>query len=192
MTATQIKTLGDHDLVLRTADGDAQAFEALYGRYRGQVFRMAMRVTGRPRAAEEVTQDAFVGLWRNARNYDPDKGTLNTWLMTAARNRGIDWLRRESRHDRACELDDALVERLEANDCTEEEAGRREQSRETRQLVAALPAEQRQVIELSYFAQLTQTEIAKSVGIPLGTVKGRQRLALRRMHRSLDWERSAA
>jgi RNA polymerase sigma factor (sigma-70 family) len=179
-----IKALDDDDLVLRTANGDVRAFEALYVRHRVQVLRVAMRVTGRPRAAEEVMQDAFLGLWRHAHIYDPGRGTLKAWLMTAARNRSIDWLRRESRHDRDLEIDDTVIEWLEAGDCTEDEIARREQSREAHKLLAVLPAEQRQVIELAYFGQLTQTEIATSVGIPLGTVKGRQRLALTKMHRS--------
>jgi RNA polymerase sigma-70 factor (ECF subfamily) len=185
MTTAQIKTLDDHDLVLRVADGDVAAFEAIYDRYSGQVFGLSLLVTGRRRAAEEATQDAFISLWRTARSYDPSRGALKPWLMSVVRNRSIDLLRREARHDRALELDDARAERLESAENTEEQVAGREEARHTRELLAGLPSEQRRVIELAYFKGLTQTEIADRVGIPLGTVKGRQRLALAKMHREL-------
>ena len=178
-------TLQDRALVVRVIDGDVQAFEAIYDRYSTQVFGLAMRVTGRQSAAEEATQDAFLSLWRTAERYDTDRGTLRTWLLSMVRNRSIDWLRREARHDREHEIDDALVGRLEAADRTEEQATTHEESRQTRQLLTILPTEQRQVIELAYFKGLTQTEIAAKVGIPLGTVKGRQRLALTKMRQQL-------
>jgi RNA polymerase sigma-70 factor, ECF subfamily len=185
-TTTQLKSVDDLDLVLRTATGDVEAFEALYRRHRADVYRAALRVTRRSRAAEEVTQDTFLGLWRTANRYDPNRGTLKTWLQIAARNRSIDWLRRESRHERDLKIGDEAFEPLVASDCTEDDVANEENSRETRELLAILPAEQRQVIELAYFGQLTHTEIAKRVGIPLGTVKGRQRLALTKLHRRLQ------
>jgi RNA polymerase sigma-70 factor (ECF subfamily) len=105
--------------------------------------------------------------------------------LSVVRNRSIDWLRREARHDRDLEIEDARVGRLEAAERTDEQVAAREESRQARQLLAGLPTEQRQVIDLSYFKGLTDTEIAEKVGIPLGTVKGRQRLALTKMHRKL-------
>jgi RNA polymerase sigma-70 factor (ECF subfamily) len=177
--------LEDRDLVVRVANGDVRAFEAIYDRYGTQVFGLAMRVTGRTRAAEEATQDAFLILWRTADRYDIDRGTLKTWLLSIVRNQSIDWLRREARHDRELEIDDALVGRLEAAERTEDEVATREESRHTRELLVTLPTEQRQVIELAYFKGLTQTEVAAKIGIPLGTVKGRQRLALTRLRHEL-------
>ena len=177
--------LEDRDLVVRVANGDVRAFEAIYDRYGTQVFGLAMRVTGRKRAAEEATQDAFLILWRTADRYDIDRGTLQTWLLSIVRNQSIDWLRREARHDRELEIDDALVGRLEAAERTEDEVATREESRHTRELLVTLPSEQRQVIELAYFKGLTQTEVAAKIGIPLGTVKGRQRLALAKMQQTL-------
>jgi RNA polymerase sigma-70 factor, ECF subfamily len=178
-------TLEDRDLVVRVVDGDVRAFEAIYDRYSIQVFGLALRVTGRHRAAEEATQDAFLILWRTADRYDMDRGTLKTWLLSIVRNRSIDWLRREARHDRELEIDDALVGRLEATQRTEDEAATHEESRDARQLLITLPTEQRQVIELAYFKGLTHTEMAAKIGIPLGTVKGRQRLALTKMRQQL-------
>jgi len=179
-------TLDDHDLMLRTADGDAQAFETLYCRHNADAFRVALRVTGRRSAAEEATQEAFLGLWRTARQYDRTRGTFRAWMLAATRNRSIDWLRREARHDHGVEIDDAVLNRLQAADCTEEEAARRNETHTTRKLLADLPAVQRQVIDLAYFDQLTQAEIATKLGVPLGTVKGRQRLALTRLYKQLD------
>jgi RNA polymerase sigma-70 factor, ECF subfamily len=185
VTKAQLTRLEDHDLVLRVARGDVRAFEAIYDRHSAQVFGLAMRVTGRRRAAEEATQDAFLGVWRAARSYDTSRGTFKTWLLSMVRNRSIDCLRREARHDRDVEIDDALVARLEAAERTEERVADREESFHARQLLVSLPDDQRRVIELAYFKGLTQTEISEKVGIPLGTVKSRQRLALQKMHRSL-------
>jgi RNA polymerase sigma-70 factor (ECF subfamily) len=178
-------TLNDHDLMLRTADGDARAFEALYRRHHAAVFGVALRVTGRRRAAEEATQDAFLSLWRTACLYDQRRGSFRSWILATARNRSIDWLRREARHDQSVEIDDAVLNRIEALDCTEEEAATRDEARTTRLLLGDLPVAQREVIALAYFGELTQVEIAKKVGVPLGTVKGRQRLALTRLHKQL-------
>lgn len=171
--------------MVRVVAGDLRAFEAIYDRYSVQVFALAMRVTGRRRAAEEATQDAFLNLWRNADSYDADRGPLGTWLLSMVRNRSIDWLRREARHGRDVELDEVLEGRLEAPERTDEDVLAREESRCCRRLLASLESEQREVIELAYFKGLTQTEIAAQIGIPLGTVKSRQRLGLTRMHQLL-------
>lgn len=171
--------------MLRIADGDVRAFETIYDRYSAPVYSLAARVTGRRRAAEEATQDVFLSLWRTAPSYDPERGTVKTWLLSVVRNRSIDWLRRERRHDHDVVMDDAIVGRLEAAERTEEVVAAREDSRHARQLLVSLPAAQRQVIELAYFQGLTQIQIAEQVGVPLGTVKGRQRLALAKLHRKL-------
>ncbi|MGA9860015.1 MAG: sigma-70 family RNA polymerase sigma factor [Solirubrobacteraceae bacterium] len=177
--------LDDRELVVRVLAGDVRAFEAIYDRHCDQVFGLAMYITRRQRAAEEATQDAFLNLWRSADRYDPRRGTLKTWLLTLVRNRSIDWLRREARQSRDVELDDAIAGRLEAPERTDEQAATREESRHARQLLGSIPTEQRQVIELAYFKGLTQAEIAVKIGIPLGTVKGRQRLGLTKMHHQL-------
>ncbi len=169
----------------RISGGDVRAFEAIYDRHSAHVFGLAMRVTGSRRAAEEATQDAFLGLWRSAEKYDSGRGTVTGWLLGMVRNRSIDWLRREARHENALEIDSAPVGWLEADERTDRHVAILEENRDTRQLVVGLPTNQRRVIELAYFKGLTQTEIAAKLGIPLGTVKGRQRLALTKMHRTL-------
>lgn len=182
---TATETLEDRDLMVLVAGGDAPAFEAIYDRHSDRVYALALRVTGRRRAAEEAVQDVFLELWRRASSYDPDRAALRTWLLAMVRNRSIDWLRREARHDRSLPIDNALVERLEAADRIDLEVVAREESHDARRLLLDLPAEQQQVIELAYFKGLTQTEIALRLSIPLGTVKGRHRLGLTKMRRAL-------
>ncbi len=171
--------------MFRIRAGDSGAFETIYDRYCDEAFGIAMRVTGRRRAAEEATQDAFVSLWRSARTYDGNRGTVKAWLLTMVRNRSIDSIRHEAHHERTVEIDDALAERLQDGECIEDDVADREEALHARRLLDSLPGEQREVIELAYFNGLTQAEIADQIKIPLGTVKGRQRLALEKMHRSL-------
>jgi RNA polymerase sigma-70 factor (ECF subfamily) len=182
----------DDELALLVARGNVQAFEAIYDRYSSQAFGLAMRLTYHRRAAEEATQDAFLGLWRSAASFDQNRGTLSAWLMSMVRHRSIDWLRREARHDGSVEIDEGLIAGALATEHPYELAVEREQARLTRELVAGLPTEQQRVIELAYFEGMTQYEIAAEVGVPLGTVKGRQRLALTKMHRALVGPRGAA
>jgi RNA polymerase sigma-70 factor, ECF subfamily len=181
-----VGTETDSDLVTRIVNREIEAFEAFYDRHSTPAYSLAMRVTGRQPAAEEVTQDAFVTLWRSARRYDSSRGTPKNWLLSIVHNRGIDWLRREVRHDRNVAFDEVLAERLEAPERTDDEVAAREDTRQTRHLITGLPREQRQVIELAYFKGLSHVEIAAKVGIPLGTVKGRQRLALTKLRRELS------
>jgi RNA polymerase sigma-70 factor (ECF subfamily) len=145
-------------------------------------------IAGRPSAAEEVTQDAFLSLWTSAKRFDPSRGSLTTWLLSLVHNRGIDSIRRGARHDRVLAIDDVNTDRLEAAERTDEQVVERAQSREMRKLLTELPCEQREVIQLSYFRGLSHTEIASKIDLPLGTVKGRQRLALGKLHRLLAGE----
>ncbi len=169
----------------RVQHADTQAFEAIYDRYRMPLLRHATRITGSQRVAEEATQDAFLSLWRSAAAYDTDRGSLRSWLFTMVRNRCIDCLRREARHLSNIQIEEAPSESLKAPECTEDLVASREDAHRARQLMLTLPAEQQRVIELTYFKGLTHTEVAAKVGIPLGTVKGRQRLALKKMHHAV-------
>ena len=191
MASAQLTHLEDGALVARVAEGDVRAFETLYDRYRAQAFGLAVRLTGRRGTAEEVTQDAFLTLWRKASHYDPRRGNVGPWLLTFVRHRAIDSLRSGARRERIVELESA-AERLEAPDRTDDVVAAREQSRDAQLLVKELPAEQREVIELAYFGGMTQGEIAAKVGIPIGTVKGRSRLALEKLRRSVTTESSLA
>ena len=177
--------LSDDALVSRVAEGDVQAFEAIYDRYRSLAFGLALRITARQGSAEEVTQDAFLSLWRSAADYDPARASLRAWLLSFVRHRGIDSLRSGKRHAGNVVLDDAIGARLEAAERTAELVEARDESSHTRSLLSDLPPDQRNVIELAYFKGLTHTEIATKTGVPLGTVKGRARLALTKLRDSV-------
>jgi RNA polymerase sigma-70 factor, ECF subfamily len=186
MTTHRIRPGQDDATLLRcVVRGDTAAFAAIYDRYSAQVFGLALWITRNRRSAEEATQETFLAAWRTASRYDARRGPAATWLLAIARNRSIDTLRREQRHDRRAVPEDGHTERLPASDDVEAEAVAGDEAARIRQLLLELPDEQRQVIELAYFGGLSQTEIAEWVKIPLGTVKGRQRLALNRLHGAL-------
>ena len=188
MTSSGLAALHDSELMIRVANGDARAFEAIYDRHRAQAFGLAVRVTGRRSTAEEVTQDAFLSLWRSARDFQPGRASLKTWLLTLVRNRGIDSLRSQVRHENTVDIDSPVAGHLEAAERTAEQVTQMEESRHARLLLGDLPAAQREVIELAYFGGLSQVEIAGEVGIPLGTVKGRARLGLEKLRQSVETE----
>jgi RNA polymerase sigma-70 factor, ECF subfamily len=177
-----IHAVSDAGLMRRVAEGDLNAFEAIHDRYRPQALAQAMRLTcQQPGAAEEVTQEAFLSLWSSAARYEPSRASLKTWLLLLVRSRGIDSIRRRARHDRTCNIDGVAAEQLTATESIEEEFADRDEWRHMRQLLRVIPSKQREVIELAYFNELTHVEIATSLNLPLGTVKGRLRLALAKL-----------
>ncbi len=150
------------------------------------VFGVLHALLPSPEAAEEVVQDAFHSVWRKARDYRPERGSVRTWLLAIARNAAIDWRRTKGRRvARERPLEDASERPDPVADELVERAVRSE--RVTKAL-GELPAEQREVIVLAFYAGLTQTEIAVRTGAPLGTVKGRARLAMNRLRRMLAEE----
>ena len=140
---------------------------------------MAVRILGDRGRAEDAVQDAFVKLWDAADRFDPARGSLRTWLLTAVRNRSIDLLRGRSAHERR-EL--ALHEDVETvqRDPGDQAAASLERAA-VRAAMAELPVEQRRAVQLAYFGGYTQAEIAGLTGVPLSTVKGRMRLALEKL-----------
>lgn len=192
MTTTQsIEKASDRRLMMRVADGDVRAFEMVYDRYRAQALGLAMRITRHPAAAEDVTQEAFLNLWRSAARYEPSRGSLKSWLLQIVHYRGIDALRRGTRHQRDVGLDDVRAEDLQAPELTDTTVVKRDESRQVRRWLTDLPIEQREVIELAYFEELTHVEMADNLGLPLGTVKGRLRLAHEKLHRRSLWLNSS-
>jgi RNA polymerase sigma-70 factor (ECF subfamily) len=175
------RPLDDATLVRRVAEGDADALRALYDRFGRVVYAFALRHTGDSGLAEECTQDAFVALWRSAGSFDPARGTVSTWLLVVARNKAIELLR--ARRRRPETAPDADIDSLLESDAPgpSDEAERADLSYRVAEALAELPAEQREVVTLAYFDGLTHVEIAEVIGIPLGTVKGRMRLALERL-----------
>lgn len=184
MTITEPRraTQTDQELIVRVAAGDAGAFEAIYGRHHRPALALARRIVGRSGAAEEATQDAFLSLWRAAGRFDPDRASVRGWLLTIVRNRSVDALRTGARHAQHEPLPQDAADRIAGPCRTDEDVLAAQQCTDVRRLVAELSPEQREVIGLAYVAGYTQSEIATRVGIPLGTVKGRTRLALLKLH----------
>ena len=168
----------DRELMQRVLADDADAFSAIYDRHARSVYRLAHRMLRERAAAEDVTQEAFVALWRSRHSYRPERGSPGIWLASITRNRAIDSIRRGRAH-LCVELE--TVRDPEAPERTDEEALRRIEAITIGVALQALPEPQRQAVELSYFDGLSHTEISARLGVPLGTVKGRVRLALRKL-----------
>jgi RNA polymerase sigma-70 factor (ECF subfamily) len=164
----------DEDLIRRIVSGDEGALGNLYDRYGGLVYSVANRILQDAGAAEEVLQDIFHQLWNSAANFDSGRGTLASWLLVMARNRSIDRLRRRPSaggEEVAATLRGSVID-------IESFTARNELAVRVRAALRVLPEAQRVAMELAYFEGLTQTEIAKRTGDPLGTVKTRMRTAL--------------
>ena len=165
--------------------GDAQAFEAIYDRHGSAAFSLAYRIAGNRSLAEDIVQEAFLSVWRSAVRYNPERGNLRSWLLSVVHNRAIDGIRRAVVHTRHQVDGEGLEERKAAPEMTDVEAIRREESRTVRSAMEQLPPDQLKVVELAYFGGFTHTQIADMLGMPLGTVKGRMRLALDKMRDGL-------
>lgn len=174
--------ISDVALLTRLQQRDADALAELYDRHGRAAFSLAYRVLGNPESAEEAVQEGFLALWRRAETYHPDRGAVRTWLLTVVRNRAIDQLRRTATAHGGmappASVDDVIAV---APDDPEAEAVRMIEGRVVRAALAELPGEQREVVELAYFAGLSYPEVAARTGVPLGTVKSRMRLALERL-----------
>lgn len=180
-----VKQLADEDLMLRVRDGDASAFEVLFDRHGGPAFSLAYRMCGSRARAEDVVQEAFLSIWRAGGRYDQSRGSVRAWILTAVHNRAIDSFRRESLRATRPLDEDNLAERLAAPELTEVEAERRADADRVRTALNGLPDEQRQVIELAYYAGFTHLQISEILSLPAGTVKGRMRLGLSKLRISL-------
>jgi RNA polymerase sigma-70 factor, ECF subfamily len=172
----------DSELAAALQRGEPRAVEALYDRYSRLAFGLASRMITDRAAAEDVVQDAFLRVWRNANTYDPTRGSLRSWLLSIVHHRAIDQLRRSAGRQTDAPLD--AMERLtpEAFAVESTDADRIE----IRNGLAALPEAQRQTLELAYFGGLTHVEIALKTGVPLGTVKGRMRMGLEKLRSHLQ------
>jgi RNA polymerase sigma-70 factor (ECF subfamily) len=181
-----LRLLGDEELMQLIAGSDPRAFEIIYERHSTAVFSLAYRICAVRATAEEVAQEAFLAIWRSGARYDRTRGSVRTWLLGVVHNRAIDTLRRTTAHDRRRVSDDQAADWIEAPERTDVEVARREEARSVRVLLDELPSEQRRVIELAYFGGFTHEQIARMLDAPLGTVKGRMRLALEKMRSSMD------
>jgi RNA polymerase sigma-70 factor (ECF subfamily) len=183
--AGDIRNLADEEVMQLVQDGSPRAFELLYDRHGGAAFSLAYRMVGNRVTAEDITQEAFLSIWRSRMRYDQTRGSVRTWVLGIVHNRTIDALRRNVVHDRRRETMDGVEERYEARERTDVEAARREESRTVRSALDALPDDQRRTIELAYFGGFSHSQIAELLDEPIGTIKGRMRLGLDKMRRQL-------
>src|SRR5918995_1455488 len=169
--------LADEDLMLLVEGGNADAFDALYQRHCRLAYSVAHKITGEKHSAEDLTQEAFLKVWRSADGYRPQRGSVRTWILSVVRNQGIDQLRAKATRRRMQEKVEAFAPRSEPSEAFaqvwhEARLGR------VREALDALPHLQQQVLKLAHFSGLTHMEIAERLGLPPGTVKGRIRLGL--------------
>lgn len=178
---TGVANSDDRQLAARLARGDESALAEVYDLHAGIAYGLALKILSDPGRAEDAVQDAFLKLWQSAGSFDNGRGSLRGWLLTIVRNRAIDLLRgREGHHRQAQELPEALPADLETTDPFRQ-VSQRIEGEEVRQALHNLTPEQRQVVELAYWGGYSQREIAEMIRIPIGTVKGRMRLALEKL-----------
>jgi RNA polymerase sigma factor (sigma-70 family) len=185
--------LQDSELIDLIADRrDDGALSALYDRHSRLVYSVALQLSGSQGQAEEVTLDVFTRVWEKASTYDPARAKVQTWLVSMARNRSIDLLRRANVRPDAHSVDlDDVAYQLEANDDSPEQAVVKGlQAGRVRAALAELPDEQQQVILLAYYQGYTQRQIADALALPLGTVKTRVRLAMKKLRALLAEEQT--
>jgi RNA polymerase sigma-70 factor (ECF subfamily) len=182
----------DGELAASIATGDQHAFMIVYDAHAPILFGVVARMLGDREVAAEVVQEVFVVLWQRASRYEPDLGSLRTWLMRIARNRALDRLRADARRptlirppDPAQTGGDAVPEAWDQGDEAGEAPGDTAERRWTQAVVrsalAEMPEDERHVLALAYDAGLSQSEIATKLGLPLGTVKSRTRRAMARL-----------
>ncbi len=176
----------DEQLMSRVQADDAEAFAELYDRLLPRALSVSRRVlVGNPDRATEAVQEGFAAMWRARDSYRPELGRVAAWALTLVRNRATDIHRREAPHDRRRSTSETALERFRAPDDLERDAVASDAARHLRVRLDALPVAQREVIALSFFGELTQAEIATRLTLPLGTVKGRMRLALHKLREEL-------
>jgi RNA polymerase sigma-70 factor, ECF subfamily len=187
--ADKLRRLADEDLMQLVARNDAGAFEVILERHADAAFSLAYRMCGRQAIAEDVTQEAFLALWRSGARYDRTRGSVRTWTLGIVHHRAVDALRRSDVHARRRSSDEGIEESLEAAERTEAQVVENAAARDLRNALGELPSEQRRVIELAYFGGFTHSEIASMLEEPVGTIKGRMRLGLKKLRDQMQsWE----
>ena len=175
-------------LVRAVAGGDADALAKLYDRYSGMLLGLAHRILSDASDAEEILQEAFLQAWNQALRYDPGRSSVSTWLVLITRSRAIDRLRSRKVAQRTATA--AQKEKHQLNTSPEgvRDVLKLERRQRLRTELDRLPAEQSEVLELAFYSGMTQSEIAFATSIPLGTVKTRTLLAVRKLRRALSAE----
>lgn len=180
------KQASDAALMEQLIRREPRALELLYDRYSRAVYSLVLRIAQQTASAEEIVQDVFLQLWRNAHLYQAARGPLEPWLFTVARNRALDHLRlkreKQRRREETLELQPAAVAAPNPEDVMD----RQRRAERVRGLMRALPEQQRRAIELAFFEGMTHSEIAAALREPLGTVKSWIRSGLLRLREALE------
>jgi RNA polymerase sigma-70 factor, ECF subfamily len=176
----------DAILVHRLLQKDVSAFEQLYDRHSRMVYGLLLRILQQAGTAEEVAQDVFLQLWRNAAQYDESRGPFVPWLLTLARNRALDTLRLKSERQRRREDQTEELPPVVAMPQFERDFDEKRRGEKVRSLMSSLNPQQKKAIELAYFEGLSHSEIAQTLKEPLGTVKSWIRNGLLRLKEGLQ------
>jgi RNA polymerase sigma factor (sigma-70 family) len=183
VSVTDLADVRDRELLRRISEGEEAAFRDLFHRYAPVAIALALRVVRQRGLAEEVVQEVFLSLWLTAGRFDETRGSARAWLMGMVRNRAVDAVRREqTQRRRADEL--ATNDVIVVADPADEVIHQLDLPSERRALRGALddlPPDQRRVLELMYFGGLSQSQVAERLSVPLGTVKSRTLLGMRRL-----------
>ncbi len=183
-----MKSLDDKELIAAIVDKEAVAIAELYDRYSGMLQALSQRILGNSSDAEDVLQEAFLQVWNQAGRYDSKRSSVSTWLVLITRSRSIDRLRSRQVQQRTVT---AAKQESSTTHTSPKGVGNvllQERRNRLQQEMKDLPAEQRQVLEMAFFKGMTQSEISNQTGIPLGTVKTRTLLAMKKLRKALSDE----
>ena len=181
----QYLLLADEDLISLVEANDAEAFAVLYDRHNRAAYSLAYRMMGERQSADDLMQDAFLKVWRGAGSYRSERGSVRTWILSIVHNRGIDQLRSLASRRRTQQKIEASAPRSQPSEAFAQ-SWRNSQREQVREALKTLPPEQLKVLELAYFSGYTHVEIARLLDLPLGTVKGRMRLGLKKIKDYFD------
>lgn len=178
--AAELAAVSDDQVMASVTAGSAEAFAVLYDRYRDRAWRVAWSVCRDAGRTEEAIQEAFISIWKTRTTYESHRGKVASWVLTITRHRAIDIARRNDPHA-AHRAGEASLDTVRAPASVDEEVVARAQASDVLSALAQLPDAQREVITLGFYGQLTHSEIAEHLGLPLGTIKGRMRSGLQRL-----------
>jgi RNA polymerase sigma-70 factor, ECF subfamily len=177
--------MADEELISLAAADNARAFATLYDRHGRAAYSLAYRMMGERQAAEDLVQDALLKVWRNAGSYRAERGSVRTWILSIVHNRGIDQLRTLASRRRTQDRVEANAPKSQPSEAFAE-TWRNSQREQVREALVTLPPEQLKILELAYFSGYTHVEISELLDLPLGTVKGRMRLGLKKIREYFD------
>lgn len=184
----RLSQLDDQDLVRAIVDREQDAVGELYDRYASMLKALAFRVLGNSQDAEEILQETFLQVWNQAARYDPKRSSVSTWLVLITRSRAIDRLRSRQVQTRTVTAAQQESPTLHTSPAGVSNVLLHERRQRLGQEMSKLPPEQREVLEMAFYGGSTQSEIAARTGIPLGTVKTRTLLAMKKLRAALREE----